>query len=227
MYEIYHFLFVKGGPVMYPIIIGSIAALALFLERAWVLRQERTVPRGFGARMRTLIKGGKLFEGTILCQENGSALANIIHAGLKESGKPGAEVKDSITDAGRREVARLEERVDLLGTIAAIEPLMGLLGTVTGLIRAFQQVESMASKGTGVNAGALAAGIWEALITTAAGLIVGIPAYLGFRYLQGRINGLAVELEEDAMEVGKLIADGAGAAAPSDQGATAGEEDSP
>jgi biopolymer transport protein ExbB len=206
MYNIYHFLFIKGGPVMYPIILGSIVALALFLEKLWVLRKERVIPRGLQSRIRAMVREKKISEAEVLCQENASSLAAIFYSGLREAGRERAEIKETINDVGRREVARLEERVDLLGTIAAIEPLMGLLGTVTGLIRAFQQVETFAGRGVGVNPGALASGIWEALITTAAGLIIGIPAYLGYRYLQGHINSLAVELEEDSMEIGNLIA---------------------
>lgn len=225
MYDIYHFLFVKGGLVMYPILLGSVFALALFLERLWVLRRDNIIPQGLSTRMRTLIRSGKLSEGAVLCQENASALAHVIHAGLKESGRSRGEIKESINDVGRREISRLEERVDLLGTIAAIEPLMGLLGTVTGLIRAFQKVEVLAGKGAGVNPGALAAGIWEALITTAAGLIIGIPAYLGYRYLQGRVSSVAVEMEESSMELGNLIANNKeGATDTATEGAVDGEE---
>jgi biopolymer transport protein ExbB len=206
MSEIYHFLFVKGGPVMYPIVLGSVLALALFLERIWALRRERVIPAAFRGRVRTMVREGKLSEAEVLCQENASSLANIVGAGLKEAGKPRREIKESVTEVGRREVASLERYVDFLGTIAAVEPLMGLLGTVTGLIRAFQKVEAVANKGGGVNPGDLAAGIWVALITTAAGLIVAIPAYLGYRYLQGRVNSLIVEMEEDSLELADLIA---------------------
>jgi biopolymer transport protein ExbB len=207
MYEIYHFLFVKGGPVMYFIVAGSVLALALFLERIWSLRRERVIPPAFRGRVRSLVRDGKLSEAEVLCQENASSLANIVGAALKESDRPRSEIKEMVTDVGRREVTILERYVDFLGTIAAVEPLMGLLGTVTGLIRAFQRVEALADKGGGVNPGALAAGIWEALITTAAGLIVAIPAYLGYRYLQARVSSLVVEMEEDSLELAELIAE--------------------
>ena len=206
MTEIYQFLFVKGGPVMYPIVLGSVLALALFLERIWSMRRERVIPPSFRRRVRALVKDGKLSEAEILCQENASSLANIVGAALKEADKPRREIKESVTEVGRREVSILERYVDFLGTIAAVEPLMGLLGTVTGLIRAFQKVEAVAGKGGGVNPGDLAAGIWVALITTAAGLIVAIPAYLGYRYLQARVTSLVVEMEEDSLELADLIA---------------------
>ncbi len=206
MYEIYRFLFVKGGLVMYPIIAGSVLALALFLERLWSLRRERVIPPDFRTRVRALVRAGKLSEAEVLCQENGSSLAVIIGTGLREAGKTRAEIKEAVNDVGRREVAHLERYVDFLGTIAAVEPLMGLLGTVTGLIRAFQRVEGQALKGGGVNPGDLAGGIWEALITTAAGLVVAIPAYLAYRYLLARITTLLVEMEEDSLEVADLIA---------------------
>lgn len=206
MYEIYHFVFVKGGPVMYPIVLGSVVALALFLERVWALRRERVIPPAFQRRLRLLVREGKLSEAEVLCQENASALANITAAGLKQVGGKKEEIRQAIDDVGRREVALLERFVEFMGTIAAVEPLMGLLGTVTGLIRAFQQVEAAARGGAGVKPELLAGGIWEALITTAAGLIVAIPAYLGYRFLQGRINTLAVEMEEDALRVAELLA---------------------
>jgi biopolymer transport protein ExbB len=218
MYAIYQFVFVQGGPVMYPIVLGSVIALALFIERLWVLRRDRVMPRGLHGRVISLVREGKLDEAVGLCTEDGSAVAIVMRAGLREAGKPRAEVKDSIMDAGRREVSRLEAHIDLLGTIAAVEPLLGLLGTVTGLIRAFQQVETLAGRGVGVNPGALASGIWEALITTAGGLMIGIPAYLGYRYLQGRVTTLAVEMEESALEIGAKVAEigspATGAAAP-------------
>ncbi|MCC6746266.1 MAG: MotA/TolQ/ExbB proton channel family protein [Deltaproteobacteria bacterium] len=206
MYKIYEFLFLKGGPVMYPIVAGSVVALALILERAWALRRERVIPGAFRQRLRALVREAKLSEAEVLCQENGSALANIVAAGLKHAGEPRSDVKEAITEVGRREVTYLERWLELVGTIAAAEPLLGLLGTVTGLIKAFQAVEGLAAKGAGVSPGALASGIWEALITTAAGLMVGIPAYVGYRYLQGRVSALAVEMEEDSMEIVDLLA---------------------
>lgn len=205
MYDIYHFLFVKGGPVMYPIVLGSVLALALFLERLWSLRRERVTPSAFRRRIRTLIKQGKLSEAEVLCQENTSALATVVGVALKEAGKKREVIKESVTEVGRREVAHMDRYVDLLGTIAAVEPLMGLLGTVTGLIGAFQRVEALAGRGQGVNPGELAAGIWVAMITTAAGLVIAIPAYVGYRYLQGRVNALVIDMEEDSLEFADLL----------------------
>ncbi len=206
MQDIYNFLFLKGGPVMYPIILGSVLALGLFLERLWALRREKVIPQDFRDRVRSLVRAGKLSEAEVLCQENASSLAVIIGTGLKEAGGTRAEIKESVTDVGRREVTHLEKYVDFLGTIAAVEPLMGLLGTVTGLIGAFKRVEAEAGLGRAVNPGDLAGGIWEALITTAAGLTIAIPAYLAYRYLQGRVSTLVVEMEEDSLEVADLIA---------------------
>jgi len=224
MYEIYHFLFVKGGPVMYPIVLGSVLGLALFLERVWALRRERVTPSAFRRRVRRLVRQRKLSEAEVLCQENGSALAVVVDAALKASRKSRSEIKEAVADVGRREVAHMERFVELLGTVAAVEPLMGLLGTVTGLIRAFQRVEALAGKGGGVNPGELAAGIWEALITTAAGLVVAIPAYVGYRYLQGRVSALVVEMEEDSLEIVDVLAEDSEAPAPGSQReATAGE----
>lgn len=206
MQDIYNFLFVKGGVVMWPIVIGSVLALALFLERLWSLRREKVAPEGFRIRIRRLIREEKLSEAEILCQENASALAMVAKAAVKEAGKSRAEIKEVVSEVGRREVSYMERFVDWLGTIAAVEPLMGLLGTVVGLISAFRSVEANVGAGKGVNPGDLAAGIWVAMITTAAGLIVAIPAYIGYRYLQGRVDLLVVEMEEDAMGFADLLA---------------------
>ena len=230
MHDIYHFLFVKGGLVMYPIILGSVLALGLFLERLWSLRRERVIPASFRSRVRALVRAGKLSEAEVLCQENTSSLATIIGTGLKEAGRPRAEIKEAVTDVGRREVTHLERFIDFLGTIAAVEPLMGLLGTVTGLIQAFRRVEEASAKAGGsVNPGDLAGGIWEALITTAAGLVVAIPAYLAYRYLLSRVSTLVVEMEEDSLEIAKLIASNgdepARESTPSAAADTKGDED--
>lgn len=206
MSEVYRFLFVKGGPVMYPIVLGSVFALALFLERMWSLRREQVAPSAFKRRIRALLRQSKLSEVEVLAQENSSTLSLITYAAVREVGQPLAAVKEAVNEVGRREVAHMDRFVELLGTVAAVEPLMGLLGTVTGLIRAFQRVEALASQGGGVNPGALAAGIWEALITTAAGLVVAIPAYVGYRFLQGRLNSLAIDLEEDSLQIAELVA---------------------
>jgi biopolymer transport protein ExbB len=207
MKEIYRFVFVQGGPVMYPIVLGSIVALALFMERLWALRRDRVLPSGFRSRLRALVKSGKVSEAEVLCQENQSPLANVVAAGLRRAGAPREQVKESIMEVGRREVVYLEKHVDLLGTIAAVEPLLGLLGTVTGLIRAFQQVQAHSARGGAVNPGVLAGGIWEALITTAGGLMIGIPAYIAYRYLQARVDHVVVEIEEESLEMADLLAE--------------------
>jgi biopolymer transport protein ExbB len=204
--DIYHFLFVKGGPVMFPIMAGSVLALALFLERLWALRRERVLLTGVLNRVRARVRDGQFNEAEVVCQENGSPLASVIGAGVRRAGQGREGIKEGIMEVGRREVVHMERFVELLGTIATVEPLLGLLGTVTGLIRAFQQVEALAGRGSGVNPSALAGGIWEALITTAAGLTIGIPAYLGYKYLLTRVDHLAVEIEEEALEMADLIA---------------------
>ena len=211
MYQIYEFLFKKGGPVMYPIIIGSIIALALFLERVWALRRDKILPEALRRRLRVLVKEGKLSEAEVLCQEHASPMAVVSMCAIRHAGKEKAFIREEINDVGRREISHLERNVEFLGTIAAAEPLMGLLGTVTGLIGAFQGVETHAAKGQGVNPGILASGIWEALITTAAGLVIAIPAYVGYRYLQGKVNTVVVDLEESALSLADAVACDAGA----------------
>jgi biopolymer transport protein ExbB len=213
MSHVYQFLFVKGGPVMYPIVLGSIFALALFLERIWSLRRERVTPAAYRRRVRGLLRQGKVSEAEVLSQENPSSLAAIVSAALREVGQPLAIIKETVNEVGRREVGHMERFVELLGT-------------VTGLIRAFQRVEALASKGGGVNPGALAAGIWEALITTAAGLVVAIPAYVGYRYLQARLSAIVIDMEEDSLELAEIISrvDPTAHGAAADQVANGGDD---
>jgi biopolymer transport protein ExbB len=199
MREIYDFLY-KGGPVMIPIMLLSVIALAIFLERMWILRRSLIAPEGFVDKVQGLLRTGKRQESILLCQSNPTPLSRVLLTIIGSENASNDEIMELVEETGKREAAKIGRYIDALGTIAAVEPLLGLLGTVTGLIRAFQQVVFYAGEGA-VDPGRLASGIWEALITTAAGLIIGIPCYIGYKYLAARADFLTTKLEEASASV--------------------------
>jgi len=187
-------LFEKGGLLMYPITLGAVLSLAIFMERVYTLRRSKVVPDRLLHALRELLAAKKLSEAEVMCRQNNSALATIFLAGIKVEKRRRERLKESFSEAGKSVAAELERYLNAMGTIAVISPLMGLLGTVTGMINVFQQVTA---QGVG-DPRLLASGIWEALITTAAGLFVAIPTYVGYRHLITRVDSLLLELEEAA-----------------------------
>jgi biopolymer transport protein ExbB len=192
---------VKGGVLMIPIALCSIIALAIFLERLWSLRRSRVIPRDFLIEIEDLIRREKIPEAITRCRKDNSSMANIIVAGIRNFGKRREIVKESIEEIGRREAATLERYINVVGTIAAIAPLLGLLGTVVGMIKAFNVISI---QGVG-NPSSLAGGISEALITTAAGLVVAIPTFVLYRYLANKADALIVEMEEHSIRMVDLL----------------------
>lgn len=192
---------VRGGVLMIPIALCSIIALAIFLERLWSLRRSRVIPRDFLIEIEDLIRREKIPEAITRCRKDNSSMANIIVAGIRNFGKRREIVKESIEEIGRREAAILERYINVVGTIAAIAPLLGLLGTVFGMIKAFDVISI---QGVG-NPSTLAGGISEALITTAAGLVVAIPTFVLYRYLANKADALIVEMEEHSIRMVDLL----------------------
>ncbi len=192
---------VKGGVLMIPIALCSIIALAIFLERLWSLRKSKVIPRDFLIEIEDLIRREKIPEAITRCRKDNSSMANIIVAGIRNFGKRREIVKESIEEIGRREAATLERYINVVGTISAIAPLLGLLGTVFGMIKAFNVISI---QGVG-NPSSLAGGISEALITTAAGLVVAIPTFVLYRYLANKADDLIVEMEEHSIRMVDLL----------------------
>jgi biopolymer transport protein ExbB len=193
--------FLKGGIFMYPILLCSVTALAIFIERLWNLRRKRVIPREFVEEVDQLIRSGKIPEATMRCQSNRSSMARIIAVALKNIGKRREIIKEYLEEVGRQESASLERFVEGLGTIAGVSTLLGLLGTVSGMIQIF----SVISAQTTVNPAALAGGISEALITTYAGLTVAIPTIVMYKYLQSKANALVLEMEEYSIRLVDLL----------------------
>ncbi|MBL8225982.1 MAG: MotA/TolQ/ExbB proton channel family protein [Chromatiales bacterium] len=186
---------VAGGWVMFPIILCSILATAIIIERLWTLKPARVVPRDLARRVWDLVSRDQLTPQSLQELRAGSPLGQILAAGLANRHLDRGVMKEGIEDTGRHVVHELERYLNTLGTIAAISPLLGLLGTVTGMIRTFS---ALTVGGVGDPA-ALAGGISESLITTAAGLMVAIPALIAYRYLRGRIDALVVQMEQEAI----------------------------
>jgi biopolymer transport protein ExbB len=194
-------LIVKGGVFMYPIIFCSIVALAVFIERIFWLRRKRIIPEDFVRQVEELIRKEKFSEAVFLCQSNISSISKIFLAGLKNAKKGMWLVKEAIEERGSREALILEKHVSILATIANLTPLLGLLGTVSGMIKTFKVISI---QGIG-NPAPLAGGIAEALITTAAGLSVAIPTLVGHRFLKDKANTLVFEMEEDSIRLVDLM----------------------
>jgi biopolymer transport protein ExbB len=196
-------LIMKGGVFMYPIIFCSIFALAVFLERLWVLRRGMIIPQEFVQKVENLLKKQKVSEALFLCQSNASSIAKIFLAGLKNSQKGMWLVKEAIEERGSREAKILEKNVGILSTVANLTPLLGLLGTVSGMIKTFKAISV---QGIG-NPAPLAGGIAEALITTAAGLCVAIPTLVCYRFLKDKAGVLIFEMEEHSIRLVEVMED--------------------
>lgn len=186
-----------GGPLMWPIILCSIGAAAIVLERLWTLQDKRVLPPDLTKKVWQLIESQQINDKVIAALEQNSPLGRVIAAGLANRHRSREVITERLQDTGRHVVHELERFLNTLGTIAGVSPLLGLLGTVTGIIKAFNAIQA---GGMG-DPRLLSGGIAEALITTAAGLIVAIPAYMAHRYLRGRIDGIVVQIEKDALRI--------------------------
>ena len=191
----------SGGIVMVPIILSSVIAAAIILERLWTLQRERVLPKELTEKVWRLVETQQLQEKHIAALQQNSPLGKVLAAGLANRHRNRDIMKEAIEDTGRHVVHELERFLNALGTIASISPLMGLLGTVFGMIRTFS---SITTQGIG-NPAILAGGISEALITTAAGLTVAIPAVIGYRHLRGRVDSLVVEMEKEAIKLVQAV----------------------
>lgn len=193
MYEIVK----SGGIMMVPLILASIIAAAIMLERLWTLQRQRVLPKELTDKVWRLVETRQLQDKHIAALQQNSPLGKVLAAGLENRHRSRDVIKEAIEDTGRHVVHELERFLNALGTIAAISPLMGLLGTVFGMIRTFNAITT---SGIG-NPASLAGGIAEALITTAAGLTVAIPALLAYKFLRGRVQALVVQMEKEAMKL--------------------------
>jgi biopolymer transport protein ExbB len=216
MSEIFEFL-ARGGVIMIPIALGSVIALAIFLERIWSLQRGRVIPSGLVQQVLDGVGAGEHKEARERCLRSNTPMARVLLGGLDARGQARDDLRGLLEDAGKRELSRMERYIEAMGTVASVEPLLGLLGTVTGMIQVFQKVVVTSRQGA-VDPGQLANGIWQALITTAAGLSVAIVAFVGYRYLLSRTNRHAQEMEEGALRLLDALAPAGAADAGSQQG---------
>jgi biopolymer transport protein ExbB len=187
-------ILLAGGWAMVPILVCSLIALAIVLERCWTLRRAAVLPQGLGAEVREWARTDQLDPAHLEQLANGSPLGELLAGALAVRNRPRELIKERIEDTGRHVVHRMERFLNTLGTIALIGPLLGLLGTVIGLIRMFMEVMA----GGMADPTKMAGGIGEALICTATGLVVSIPAYVLHRYFRSKVSGYVVEMEKQA-----------------------------
>ncbi len=203
MWEFMH----RGGPIMWPILLCSIFAFAIVIERLIYLRKEQIDTRIFMEQIAKALKRNKIMEALDLCERTTGPIAKILKAGILKHDRARTEVREAIEDASIHEVPRLERNLPVLATVAHIAPLLGLLGTVTGMVSAFQVIESKASAVNPVNPGDLAGGIWEALLTTVFGLCVAIPTYVAYNYLVSRVDGFVLDMERSATDLLNILSE--------------------
>jgi biopolymer transport protein ExbB len=195
LHSVWDFI-VKGGPAMGAIIACSLVALAVIVERAVVLRRMAIIPPGFLEGLEAI--GGDRQRALAYCEASGSPAGAILAAAIRRRGHPEAAVEKAVEDAGRRELMRLRKRVRLLGVLPQVSTMLGLLGTIFGMIKTFQAI---ATSGQALGkTELLAKGIFEAWTCTAAGLLVAIPVMIAYHVVLGRIDGMIVDLDKLAVD---------------------------
>lgn len=196
----------KGGWLMIPIVLCSVFGLTFFLERMFKLQRSKVLPARFLDVVDRLLRERRFSDAEALCNKNDSPVAAVLGAGIRYAGRDRDLIKEVMEETGRREVFLLERFTNALGSIATISPLLGLLGTVLGMIRMFQRVVTAAQgDASRIDVGLLATGIWQALLTTAAGLTVAIPVFLAYRYVLSRIDRYAVEIEDIGLKAVEML----------------------
>ncbi|HET6271359.1 MAG TPA: MotA/TolQ/ExbB proton channel family protein [Bacteroidota bacterium] len=195
-------MFMKGGVIMYPILLCSMVAAYVAIERFLVLRKAQLDVGQFMMKVRSIFQKGDVTAVLTFCSQKDAPIANIIRRGIVKHDQGDEKVRLAVEDAGRVEVYNLEKRISLLASIAGIAPMLGFLGTVTGMVSAFQRIESLSGS---VNPSDLAGGIWEALVTTVFGLVVGITAYALYNFFVTRVARFVHEMEVTTTEFLDLL----------------------
>ncbi len=194
-------LITKGGVLMIPIVGCSVLALAIVIERFINLSEAKIHPPEFVGRLKQLLLQRKVNDAIAICSNTASSIAHVIEVGILKRHQERQQIKEAIEQTGKEEASLLHKNMGTLSTIATISPLLGLLGTVTGMIKVFRVISV---EGVG-NPWALAGGISEALITTAAGLIVAIPSLIAYNYLYKRANRLVLKMENTSLELLEIL----------------------
>ena len=188
---------VKGGWIMIPLLLLSLIAIYIFGEKWWTIRKASQIDDNFMRNIKDYVHDGKMQAALNLCETTDSPVARMIEKGVRRIGRPLSDIQASVENVGNVEVARLEKKLPILATIAGGAPMIGFLGTVLGMIKSFF---NMASAGNNVDITLLSGGIYLALVTTVAGLVVGILAYFGYNYLTSSVNDLVYKMESNSIE---------------------------
>jgi len=195
----------KGGIMMYPILLCSILSIAIILERIYFFNKIYRNIKGFVDRVIHLIKKGKIKDAFKECESSGTPLGEIMKAGLSNYDRSKEKIKESMEEASLYQMPKLEKNLSFLATIAHISPLLGLLGTVLGLVKCFHTIEVKVAHFGSIAPSDLAGGISEALLTTVAGLIVAIPAYVAYNYFVHKLNLYVLEMEKITTELLEIL----------------------
>ena len=197
-------LLMQGGPMMWIILAAGAVALAIFIQRVLHYHRAQINSMEFLNGVRTVLRRDNVVEALSICDATPGPVARLVKVAIlnRERGRDG--VREALEEAGLMEVPPLEDKLNLLATIAQIAPLMGLLGTVLGFIKMFSQLQA---QGTGAHIEAFSGGIWQALICTAAGLALAIPCYAGYNYLVNRVNSIVLDMERAAAEIVHIVSE--------------------
>ena len=195
-------LAIKGGWVMIPIVLLSFIAVYIFFERWFAIRRASNIDHNFMDRIKDYIMDGKIDAARTLCQSTDNPTARMIEKGISRIGRPLNDVNAAVENVGRLEIYKLEKGLPTLATVSGGAPMIGFLGTVIGMVQAFHQ---MSTAGNNINVGQLSAGIYTALITTVAGLIVGVIAYFAYNVLVARVDKVINNMEASSTEFIDLL----------------------
>ncbi len=195
-------LSIKGGWIMIPIVILSIVAVYIFIERYFAIKKASQTDVNFMNKIKDYIHDDKLDSALALCQSTDSPVSRMIEKGLQRIGRPLNDINTAIENVGNLEISKLEKSLPTLATVAGAAPMIGFLGTVMGMIRAFYD---MANAGNNINVALLSNGIYTAMVTTVAGLMVGIVAYLAYNILVAKIEKVIFQLEANTTEFMDLL----------------------
>lgn len=195
----------KGGPLMYLIIFCSVLSLAVIIERIYHFYRAKIDTEKFMDDITDTLKRNKVMETITMCERTPGPIAHVLKAGILKHDRSRGEIKEAIEDAALHEVPRLEKNLGVLATIAHIAPLLGLLGTVIGMVEAFRVIQEKSSSVTSVSPADLAGGIWQALLTTVGGLVVAIPTFVAYNYLVSRVDGFVLEMEKSAANLVNML----------------------
>src|SRR5438270_1725727 len=195
----------NGGPVLWLILVSSAAAIVVFIERFLHFHRAQINSIEFLNGVRNVLKRENVVEALSICDATPGPIARLVKTAILNRDHGRERVREALEEAGLAEVPRLEQRLNLLATIAQLAPLLGLLGTVLGFIQTFSRMEN-----AGLNAhfSQLSDGVWKALICAAAGLAVAIPAHAGYNYLVSRVNSIVLDMERSATEIVSIVTEG-------------------